>query len=73
MEKDTAKAETFFPKLVVAFTAKRIAWGSNFPGTAGKLKDNLAGARKALACLSEDDRAWIFAKTAQKLYPALAD
>ena len=73
LEKAPSKAETFFPKLVGAFTAKRIAWGSNFPGTAGKLKDNLAGARKALACLSEDERAWIFAKTAQKLYPALAD
>lgn len=73
MEKNTAKAETFFPKLVKAFGAQRIAWGSNFPGTAGKLKDNLAGARKALACLGDDERDWIFAKTARKLYPALAD
>ena len=72
-QKGTATHETFFPKLVGAFTAQRIAWGSNFPATAGKLKDNLAGARKALASLSDDDRAWIFAKTAQKLYPALRD
>ena len=48
-QKGTATHETFFPKLVGAFTAQRIAWGSNFPATAGKLKDNLAGARKALA------------------------
>ena len=73
MHKGSAKAETFFPKLVKAFGAQRLAWGSNFPATAGKLVDNLANARKALACLSDNDRAWIFAMTAQKLYPALAD
>ncbi len=73
MRKGTANAETFFPKLVKAFGASRVAWGSNFPATAGALKDNLANARATLACLSGDDRAWIFAKTAQKLYPALAD
>ena len=73
MAKGTASAETFFPKLVAAFGASRLAWGSNFPATAGKLKDNLAHARKALSCLSTEDQSWIFAKTAQKLYPALAD
>lgn len=65
--------ETFFARLVETFGAQRIAWGSNFPATAGSLTDNLAKARAALSSLSESDRAWIFGKTAQTLYPALAD
>jgi L-fuconolactonase len=65
--------ETFFAKLVAAFGAKRIAWGSNFPATAGTLKDNLGQARKALSSSSAADQEWIFGKTAQALYPALAD
>ncbi len=50
-----------------------MAWGSNFPATAGTLTDNLAQARKALASLSAADQAWIFGRTAQALYPSLAD
>ena len=50
-----------------------MAWGSNFPATAGALKDNLAQARNAMASLSAADQAWIFGKTAQTLYPSLAD
>jgi hypothetical protein len=29
-------------------------------------------AQNCLACLSAGDQSWIFAKTAQRLYPALA-
>jgi predicted TIM-barrel fold metal-dependent hydrolase len=68
-----ATPESFFGKLVAEFGAQRIAWGSNFPATAGPLKDNLAQAGKALASLGADDQAWIFGKTAQTLYPSLAD
>lgn len=68
-----ASPETFMPKVVKAFTAKRIAWGSNFPANEGTLSELLAAAKGVAACLSEDDQAWIFAKTAQVLYPALAD
>jgi predicted TIM-barrel fold metal-dependent hydrolase len=68
-----ATPETFFPRLVQEFGARRIAWGSNFPATAGSLKDNLATARKALSSLSAADQDWIFGKTAQLLYPTLAD
>lgn len=66
-----ATPETFLPKVVSVFGASRIAWGSNFPATAGKLSDNFAAAKKATSCLSEDDQAWIFEKTAKSLYPAL--
>jgi predicted TIM-barrel fold metal-dependent hydrolase len=68
-----ATPETFFPKLVAAFGAERLAWGSNYPASEGSLADLLALAKRTLACLSENDQDWIFAKTAQTLYPALAD
>jgi L-fuconolactonase len=73
LTKGHASATTFLPKLVAEFGANRIAWGSNFPASAGKLSDNLATVRQTMSVLSEDDRSWIFARTAQRLYPALAD
>ncbi|ALL71243.1 amidohydrolase (plasmid) [Paraburkholderia caribensis MBA4] len=72
VKKDKASAETFFPHVVEAFGAQRMAWGSNFPTSPGTLADILATAQAGLASLSDEDRAWIFGKTAQKLYPALA-
>jgi len=66
-----ATAETFFPRLVGAFGASRIAWGSNYPSSEGSLSELLALAKTSLACLSQADQDWIFAKTAQNLYPAL--
>jgi L-fuconolactonase len=71
-KKERASAETFFPRVVEAFGAERMAWGSNFPTSSGTLKEILATAETGLACLDEDDRAWILGKTAQKLYPALS-
>ena len=67
-----ATPETFFPKLVGAFGARRLAWGSNFPASEGTMKANLDPGKKALSCLSEDDQAWIFGRTALSLYPVLA-
>jgi len=72
VKKGKASAETFFPRVVAAFGADRLAWGSNFPTSPGTLAEILATAQAGLASLSEDDRAWIFSKTALKLYPALA-
>ena len=68
-----ATPETFFHKLVSEFGASRIAWGSNYPASEGPLSDLLAVARASVASLSQSDQDWIFAKTAQSLYPALAD
>jgi predicted TIM-barrel fold metal-dependent hydrolase len=70
--KGKATPETFFPKLVKEFGASRLAWGSNYPSSEGTLPELLATARNSLACLSAADQEWIFAKTAQVLYPALA-
>jgi L-fuconolactonase len=67
-----ASAGTFFPRLAEAFGARRLAWGSNYPASSGTLKEILETAQDALACLNESDRSWIFARTAQQLYPALA-
>jgi L-fuconolactonase len=72
VKKEQASAETFFPRVVEAFGARRMAWGSNFPTSPGSLREILAAAQAGLACLSEEDRAWIFGRTAQQLYPALA-
>jgi L-fuconolactonase len=66
-----SKPEEFFPKLVAAFGAKRIAWGSNFPAHEGPLSRLTDAAKHALACLSEAEQASIFAGTARHLYPAL--
>ena len=68
-----ATPATFFPKLVAEFGAERLAWGSNYPSSEGTLPDILALARKTLAVLPQKDQDWIFAKTAQVLYPALKD
>ena len=71
--KGKATPETFFPKLVAAFGASRLAWGYNYPSSEGSLAELLALAKTSLACLPQADQDWIFAKTAQNLYPALAD
>ncbi len=68
-----ATPETFFPKLVAEFGAERLSWGSNYPSSEGALPDILEVARKTLAVLPQKDLDWIFAKTAQVLYPALKD
>jgi predicted TIM-barrel fold metal-dependent hydrolase len=71
--KGAATPETLFPKLVEVFGARRLAWGSNFPTSPGTLAGIKATAQDRLSSLGGDDRAWIFARTAQKLYPALMD
>jgi L-fuconolactonase len=70
-KKGKATPETFFPRVLAEFGASRIAWGSNFPANAGTLKELLASCDAALGNASADDRAWIFHKTSETLYPAL--
>jgi predicted TIM-barrel fold metal-dependent hydrolase len=71
--KGKATPETFFPKVVSVFGASRLAWGSNYPSSEGSLPELVAMAKTGLASLSPADQDWIFARTAQDLYPALAD
>jgi predicted TIM-barrel fold metal-dependent hydrolase len=67
-----ATPQTFFARLVKDFGSHRIAWGSNYPASDGTLGELLALAKGSLAFLPQQDQEWIFAKTAQTLYPALA-
>jgi predicted TIM-barrel fold metal-dependent hydrolase len=71
-KKGQSTSEAFFPRLVEVFGSNRLAWGSNFPASEGKLSALLEVGKKSLACLSAEDQSWIFARTAQRLYPALA-
>ncbi len=71
--KGKATPDTFFGRLVSAFGASRVAWGSNFPASERSLPDLLALAQDTLRFLTETDREWIFSRTAQTLYPALAN
>jgi L-fuconolactonase len=68
-----ATPESFFARVVGEFGASRIAWGSNFPASEGSLPGLLAEARSALAALPNRDRDWIFFRTGQSLFPALAN
>jgi L-fuconolactonase len=64
--------ETFFAKVIDAFGASRIGWGSNFPNSVGTLAEILATARKAFSFAKQSDQDWIFGKTAEMLYPVPA-
>jgi L-fuconolactonase len=71
--KGKADTDTLMPKLVSVFGANRIAWGSNYPASPGSMSDIITASSQALRTVSDADRSWIFAKTAQTLYPALQD
>jgi predicted TIM-barrel fold metal-dependent hydrolase len=63
----------FIARLVEAFGADRIAWGSNFPAAEGELAALFGEARAALGGLAAVDQAKIFAGTISGLYPALRE
>ena len=67
-----ATQTSFVKRMVAEFGAQRIAWGSNYPASKGSLSGLLDEALMATADLSEADRDWIFAGTAQTVYPELA-
>lgn len=71
--KGKATSDTFIQRLVAEFGANRIAWGSNYPATSGSLADLLERTSASIACLPQSDQDWILGKTAQVLYPVLAD
>ena len=71
--KGKADTDTLMPKLVGIFGANRIAWGSIFPASPGSMSDIVAASHQATRTLSDSDREWIFARTAQTLYPVLRD
>ncbi len=71
-QKAPGGAEAFFPKLVEVFGADHLAFGSNYPASAGPLKQLIAQGNACFESLTEEDRAWIWGRTAKLLYPTLA-
>lgn len=65
-------ADAFFAHLVKVFGADHLAFGSNFPASAGPLKKLIEQGQACFAALSDEDRAWIWGRTAKVLYPMLA-
>jgi L-fuconolactonase len=61
----------FFAAVLARFGARRVMWGSNYPASDGTMASLLQRAQEAIAGLDEADRAWIFAGTAEAVYPAL--
>jgi len=66
-----ATQASFLRRAIDAFGVRRIAWGSNFPASAGSLASLLGEALEATVSLSGEEREWIFHRTARALYPAL--
>jgi L-fuconolactonase len=63
----------FFAPLLSAFGSERVAWGSNYPAVEGDLPSITKASLATLACLGSEDQDNIFWRTAEGLYPALAD
>jgi predicted TIM-barrel fold metal-dependent hydrolase len=70
--KGASTPQAFLGKAIGEFGTSRVCWGSNFPAAKPPLPELIAMARKALDFLPQGDQDWIFYKTAQSLYPALA-
>ncbi|WP_321798319.1 amidohydrolase family protein [Caballeronia sp. J97] len=66
-------AEPFFARLVEVFGADHLAFGSNYPASKGPLKTLIEQGQACFAGLGDDDRAWVWGRTAKVLYPMLAD
>jgi predicted TIM-barrel fold metal-dependent hydrolase len=65
-------AQPFFAKLVEVFGADHLAFGSNYPASAGPLKTLVEQGNACFAALSDEERAWVWGRTAKTLYPTLA-
>ena len=63
----------FVRAAVDAFGAQRMAWGSNFPASSGSMRALLQEALACTASLSSEEQAWIYSRTAHRLYPALGE
>ena len=66
-----ATPATFMPKLVQAFGASRIMWGSNFPAHDDTLSNILKETLHVLSVLNQSDQAMILGGTAERIYPTL--
>jgi predicted TIM-barrel fold metal-dependent hydrolase len=60
-------------RLIHAFGAQRIMWGSDAPNTPGDYADMLARVRAALTDTASPDPDWILGGTALRVYPQLEE
>ena len=68
-----ATPETVLPEAGRRVRRPAAGLGLELSGFRRLARRSLALAKRSLACLPQSDQDWIFAKTAQTLYPALAD
>ncbi|MFC6704884.1 amidohydrolase family protein [Flexivirga alba] len=64
-------AINFLRPVIDAFTADRIAWGSNCPAAEQPMEELVGLANDVLDVLSDDEREGILSRTARVLYPSL--
>lgn len=64
-------SESFLVRVINEFGAQRIASDSNFPACPGSLKEIVTDNQPAVEWLPEEDKEWIFNRTASQMYPAL--
>lgn len=67
-EKGKSTPQDFMRALVDAYGAERIAWGSNFPASEGKLKDHVEMIRRAISGLTQAEQEAILSGTARAFY-----
>lgn len=60
-------------KLASEFGADRLAWGSNYPASKGKLSEMVDMAKSAFGVLTAAEQAWVLQKTASHLYQRLSE
>jgi predicted TIM-barrel fold metal-dependent hydrolase len=65
-------ARKLIRRLADGFGADHLAWGSNFPASAGRLADLRETAAAAISELSADEQASFLGGTAARIYPQLA-
>ncbi len=59
-------------RLVAAYSARRIMWGSDAPNTPGNYAEMVQRMLSALSDVTDDERRWIMGGTALEVYPRLA-
>jgi len=71
IRKAGADGRAFIKKVVAEFGANRIAWGSDWPSSAGTMAENLNEAKGLIADITERERDLVLGGTALSIYPML--
>jgi L-fuconolactonase len=71
ISKAQADGPAFIKRVVAEFGAGRIAWGSDWPSSAGTMAENLAVAKTLIADLSDDEQDLVLGGTALSIFTML--